>query len=238
MVYTSEHPPFAVTVDIVVLTVREERLCALLVRRGGPPFEGQLALPGGFVDVAESLETAARRELGEETGVDLGTAHLEQLASYGEPDRDPRMRTVSVAWLGVVPDLPEPTAGSDASEASLTAVDQVLADDEQGHRRLAFDHRQILTDGVERARAKLEYSALGTAFCRTEFTVAELRRVYEIVWGVTLDPGNFHRKVTGTTGFIEPIGEHSTRGGGRPAALYRSGPAEQLHPALTRTSLH
>ena len=85
MAYTSEYPPFAVTVDIVALTVRDEALCVLLVRRGGPPFEGLLALPGGFVDVAESLGAAARRELGEETGVDLGATHLEQLASYGEP---------------------------------------------------------------------------------------------------------------------------------------------------------
>lgn len=237
MVYTSAHPPFAVTVDIVVLTVRDERLCALLVRRGGPPYEGRLALPGGFVEVDESLETAARRELGEETGVDLGAAHLEQLASYGEPDRDPRMRTVSVAWLGVVPDLPEPTAGSDAAEASWVPVEYTLAAEPQQENELAFDHRQILAEGVERARARLEYSALGAAFCGSEFTVAELRRVYEIVWDVTLDPGNFHRKVTGTRGFIEPTGQHTTRGGGRPAALFREGSAEQLHPALTRTSM-
>lgn len=232
MVYTSEHPPFAVTVDIVILTIRRDRLCALLVRRGGPPFEGRLALPGGFVDVEESLESAARRELGEETGVDIADAHLEQLASYGEPDRDPRMRTVSVAWLGVLPDLPEPTAGTDAADATWVPVDDVLAGEP-----LAFDHRQILEDGVERARAKLEYSALGTAFCPPQFTVGELRRVYEIVWGVTLDPGNFHRKVTGTAGFVEATGEHTTRGGGRPATLYRPGPAEHLHPALMRGSV-
>jgi 8-oxo-dGTP diphosphatase len=232
VVYTSEHPPFAVTVDIVVLTIRRERLCALLVRRGGPPFEGRLALPGGFVDVDESLDAAARRELEEETAVDIEDTHLEQLASYGDPDRDPRMRTVSVAWLGILPDLPEPTAGTDAAAATWMPADDVIA-----HEPLAFDHRRILEDGVERARAKLEYSALGTAFCLPQFTVGELRRVYEIVWGVALDPGNFHRKVTGTPGLVEATGEHTTRGGGRPAALYRPGPAEHLHPPLTRASV-
>lgn len=153
MVYTTKHPPFAVTVDIVVLTARGERLHVLLVRRGGPPFEGRLALPGGFVDVDESLETAARRELTEETGVDLADAQLDQLGAYGEPDRDPRMRTVSVAWVVVVPDGAEPRAGSDASDASWQAVDTVLSgDDAVG--RLAFDHAQILSDGVERAQAR------------------------------------------------------------------------------------
>jgi len=232
MVYTSEHPPFAVTVDIVVLTVRHDQLSVLVVRRGSPPFEGRLALPGGFVHVDESLDAAARRELEEETGVGLEAAHLEQLASYGEPDRDPRMRTVSVAWLAVLPDLPEPTAGSDASDAVWMPVADLGS-----RRRLAFDHFEILTDGVERARSKLEYSALGTAYCGPEFTVAELRHVYEVVWGVTLDAGNFHRKVTGMPGFVEPTGAQTTRGGGRPAALYRAGTAELLHPALLRESL-
>lgn len=152
MVYTSEHPPFAVTVDIVVLAVRDEQLSALLVRRGGAPFEGRLALPGGFVDVDESLLAAARRELQEETGVDLAATHLEQLGAYGEPDRDPRMRTVSVAWLAVVAAGLEPTAGSDASEASWVAVDDILTGSSHGRDRLAFDHDQILADGVERYR--------------------------------------------------------------------------------------
>lgn len=153
MVYTSEHPPFAVTVDIVVLAVRDERLSALFVRRGGPPFEGRLALPGGFVDVHESLQAAARRELQEETAVDLRAAHLEQLGAYGEPDRDPRMRTVSVAWLAVVPAGLEPTAGDDAAEASWQPVDDVLAGEGHGRDRLAFDHAQILSDGVRRYRS-------------------------------------------------------------------------------------
>ncbi|WP_245849335.1 NUDIX hydrolase, partial [Lentzea kentuckyensis] len=192
----------------MVLTVRSDALCALLVRRGEAPFRGRWALPGGFVQVAESVDAAAARELAEETGV--SGLFLEQLGTYGEPRRDPRMRVVSVAYLALAPDLPVPVAGTDAAAASWVPVAEVGA--------LAFDHAQILADGVERARAKLEYTPLGTEFCSAEFTVAELRRVYEIVWGVSLDPRNFHRKVTGVEGLLVATGETSSRDGGRPAA--------------------
>jgi 8-oxo-dGTP diphosphatase len=103
--------------------------------------------------------------------------------------------------------------------------------------RLAFDHPQILADGVERTRAKLEYTPLATTFCEGEFTVAELRRVYEIVWGTELDSRNFHRKVTGTEGFLVPTGRTTTRDGGRPAQLYRPGQLRFLHPPMTRASI-
>ncbi len=240
MAHTSRHPPFAVTVDIVVLTIRDDRLCALLVRRGSAPYRGRLALPGGFVGVQEGLQPAAVRELREETSVDVDAVHLEQLASYGDPGRDPRMRTVSVAWLAIAPDLPEPAAGTDAAEAHWLPVDELSVDDLAAGERgaLAFDHGEILRDGVERAQSKLEYSTLGTAFCGQEFTIGELRRVYEVVWGRRLDPGNFHRKVTSAEGFVVETGERARRGSRRPAQLYRSGPARLLHPALTRTSFH
>ncbi|MFC3891565.1 NUDIX domain-containing protein [Lentzea rhizosphaerae] len=222
----SDFPPFAVTVDLVVLTVRDEALCALLIRRGEAPFRGRWALPGGFVQVDEAVDAAAVRELGEETGV--SGLHLEQLGTYGEPRRDPRMRVVSVAYLALAADLPVPVAGTDAAAASWVPVAEVGA--------LAFDHSRILADGVERARAKLEYTPLGAEFCGPEFTVAELRRVYEIVWGVSLDPRNFHRKVTGAEGLLVPTGRSSSRDGGRPAALYRRGDAGVLYPPLVRAS--
>jgi 8-oxo-dGTP diphosphatase len=224
------HAPFAVTVDLVVLTVRREAMCALVVRRGSPPYRGRWALPGGFVRVDEDLDTAAKRELREETGLADVPGHLEQLASYGSPQRDPRMRVVSVAHLVLAPDPPDPRAGSDAAEACWSPVSGLL-DDPQ---RLAFDHHLILVDGIERARAKLEYTPLATAFCPTEFTVHELRRVYEIVWGVALDPRNFHRKVTGTPGFLAATGYTTTRGGGRPAQLYRRGDVPLLNPPMLR----
>lgn len=236
-------PPAAVTVDLVILTIRENELVALTVRRGVPPFAGHLALPGGFVGPDETLAEAAARELTEETGLiaDLeagpdeapepSPVHLEQLASYGDPGRDPRFRVVTVAYLALAPSLPAPHAGSDAAAASWLPTAGLLAG---APEELAFDHHRILADGIERARAKLEYSPLATAFCPPEFTVAELRRVYEIVWGTALDPRNFHRKVTGTPGFLVPA-ERSTAGQrGRPARIFRRGPATSLHPPLLR----
>lgn len=228
------YPSVAVTVDVVLLTIRDDRLMVLAVRRGVPPYLGQLALPGGFVHPGEGLEAAAVRELAEETGLAAGGgggAHLEQLASYGDPDRDPRMRVVSIAYLALAPRLPLPEAGSDAAEASWIPADDLLAAPDQ---ILAFDHHRILADGVERARSKLEYTSLATAFCPPEFTVAELRRVYEVVWGTVLDPRNFHRKVTGTAGFLAPAGSATAGERGRPAQVYRKGPALQLHPPILR----
>ncbi len=223
-------PPAAVTVDLVVLTVRRGRLSVLLVRRAVEPFWGRWALPGGFVLEQEDLGAAAARELAEETGlVDL-PVHLEQLASYGAPGRDPRGRVVTVAHLAVGPDLPDPVAGSDAAEARWHEVGTDGGCDVD----LAFDHDRILLDGVERARGKLEYTALAASFCPRPFTVAELRLVYEAVWGHPLDARNFHRKVTGVPGFLEPAGGTTTRNGGRPARLYRRGSATMLVPPMLR----
>ncbi|MER7283254.1 NUDIX domain-containing protein [Dactylosporangium sp. NPDC000244] len=219
---------FAVTVDLVMLTVRADALCVLLVRRAIPPFEGSYALPGGFVLDTEDLTDAAIRELSEETGLQQPATHLEQLATYGSPGRDPRARVVTVAYLALLPEAPDPTAGSDAAEAAWLPVESLPP--------LAFDHAAILRDGVERARAKLEYSPLAAAFCPPEFTIAELRQVYEAVWNAKLDPRNFHRKATSTPGFVVPTG-HSTAGDrGRPAQLFTRGPATVLYPPLLRAS--
>jgi 8-oxo-dGTP diphosphatase len=230
-----EFPPFAVTVDVVLLTVRPddagvERLAVLLVERDTHPFRGDCALPGGFVAPDEDLDTAAVRRLEQETGVRRDIAHVEQLGAFGAPDRDPRMRVVSVAYLVFAPDLPAPVPGRRTRSVRWAPVGEVDA------RRLAFDHEPVLAAGVERARAKLEYSPLAAAFCAEEFTVAELRRVYEAVWGTSLDPRNFHRKVTGTPGFLVPVGREAPvgPGGGRPAALFRRGDARILHPAMLR----
>jgi 8-oxo-dGTP diphosphatase len=229
----SDYPPVAVTVDIVLLTIHQGALAALLIRRGGEPFRDSYALPGGFVQPHEDLATAAARELAEETGAT--GLHLEQLGSYGAPDRDPRMRVVSIAYLSLAPDPPAVTAGSDAASAEWSPVASFLdASLPDSPSLLAFDHQEILRAGVERARSKLEYTALATAFCPEEFTVAELRRVYEIVWGVELDARNFHRKITGTLGFLAPTNRMTARGGGRPAQLYRRGSTTTLNPPLLR----
>lgn len=221
--------PVLLAVDLVVLTVRAEGLAALLVRRGVKPFAGRWALPGGFVEPGEDLLVAAARELREEAGLDGVRPHLEQLGTYGRPDRDPRGRVVSVAYLALLPDPGEPVAGSDAAAAAWRPVTTLL-----GSRSLAFDHRQILRDGVERARAKLEYTSLAAVLVGDPFTINELRAVYAAVWGSEPDPRNFHRKVTSAAGFVEETDALTTRGGGRPARLYRRGPAEQLHPPMLR----
>jgi 8-oxo-dGTP diphosphatase len=248
------YDPVAVAIDVVALTIRDGALHVLLVQRGAPPQEGMWALPGGFVKNirdtdggvhAEDLNEAAARELAEETGVeDPARIHLEQLAAYGAPGRDPRMRVVSIAYLAFAPEMPEPEAGTDAADARWTRVDTLGLTGEGTQRpgttrRLAFDHAAILTDGLERARSKLEYTALATTFCAPEFTIPDLRAVYETVWGEELHAGNFHRKVLSVPGFVESTGTTSERGGRRGGPrprLYRAGDARLLHPALLRPS--
>lgn len=230
------YPAVAVTVDVVALTIRDGDLHVLLIRRGQPPYAGHWALPGGFVRPDEDLTSGARRELAEETGLGgerLRRVHLEQLATYGAPDRDPRMRIVSVAHLAFAPDLPDPVADTDADDARWQPVSTLSS------RELAFDHEQIIADGLERARSKLEYTPLATRFLADEFTISELRAVYETVWGHPLHPGNFHRKVLSVPGFVESTGASTAHGGSRGgprSRLYRPGDARLLHPALLRPS--
>ena len=212
-------PPFAVTVDIVVLTLVDRDLHVLLIERGEDPYRGRRSLPGGFVTPDESLEQAAARELREETGVEAAP-HLEQLGSYGDPDRDPRMRVVTVAYLAVLRRVDGIRAGSDAAHAELVPVREVLARPDD----LAFDHGRILADAVEAVRLKLEHTTLATAFVGPEFTLSELRSVYEAGWDTRLDPGNFRRKwLQANPGIMEPTGETRAPGpeGGKPAEVYR-----------------
>ncbi|MFE3633750.1 NUDIX domain-containing protein [Streptomyces sp. NPDC059168] len=221
------YEPFAVTVDLAVLTVRQGVLHVLLVERGQEPYAGRWALPGGFLLPDESAETAARRELAEETGLDdVCGLDLEQSRTYSEPGRDPRMRVVSVAFTALVPDPPEPRGGGDAARARWLPYGSVGP--------LAFDHDRILADAHDRVGARLENTRAATAFCPPEFTLGELQQVYEAVWGTALDRPNFRRKVLATPGFVEPVpgAARLTAGRGKPAALYRAGPAAALHPPL------
>ncbi len=215
------YPAFAVTVDIVVLTLRDGILQVLLVQRGEDPFRGGWALPGGFKRPDETLDQAAVRELTEETGV-AAAPRLRQLGAYGDPGRDPRMDVVTVAYLAVVPRVPPPVAGTDASAAALAPVAEVF----DGRRELAFDHARIARDAVDRIRLELDVSGLAIGFLGSTFTLAELRTVYEAVWGVRLDAANFRRSVV-DAGWLVPTGHRSAPGpvGGRPAERFRPGDA-------------
>jgi 8-oxo-dGTP diphosphatase len=218
----SKFPAFAVTVDVVILTMSHGRLHVLLVRRGEEPFEGMWAIPGGFKRPKETLDEAAKRELVEETGVDAASL-LTQLGAYGDPGRDPRMNVVTVAYLAVLRDVGAVVAGTDAAEAALVPMADVL----EGRVELAFDHPQIAHDALERVRIELEVSGVATAFVGSKFTLAELRAVYEAIWGVQLDAANFRRSVVAEDGWVIPTGRRAQPGpaGGRPAELYRAGRA-------------
>ena len=216
----SRFPAFAVTVDVVILTMTEGTLQVLLVRRGEAPFQGMWAIPGGFKRPTETLDEAARRELSEETGVDAARL-LTQFGAYGDPQRDPRMNVVTVAYVAVLRDVGAVVAGTDAADAALVPVSAVL----NGQIDLAFDHLRIARDAIERVRVELEVSGIATAFVGTTFTLAELRAVYEAVWGVQLDAANFRRTVVADDGWVIPTGRRTRPGpsGGRPAELYRAG---------------
>ena len=218
----TDFPPFAVTVDIVILTMSAGTLNVLLVRRGEAPYAGLWAIPGGFKRPNETLDEAARRELVEETGVDVPSL-LTQFGAYGDPGRDPRMNVVTVAYLAVLRDVGAIQAGTDAADAALTPISQVLNEDLD----LAFDHVHIVRDAIERVRVELEVSGIATAFVGTTFTMAELRAVYEAIWGVQLDAANFRRSIVSEEGWVIPTGRRAQPGpaGGRPAELYRAGRA-------------
>lgn len=233
-------PPFAVAVDLAIFTIRAGLLAVLLVQRRDHPYQGYWALPGGFVQADESTDVAARRELAEETGVSAFGGHLEQLRTYSEPGRDPRMRVVSVAHVALAPDLPDVRPGGDAAAARWWPVEDLGLDDATGYPGsgdglpLAFDHARILADARDRVRARLEYTTLAAAFTEEPFTLADLRRVYAAVWGSAPDLANFRRKVLGTAGFVtetqrSPVAAAGAAGG-RPPLLYRRGPATTLHP--------
>ena len=226
-----DFPRVAVTVDVVVFTIRNEALQVLLVERGQEPFRGAWALPGGFVQPHEDLDAAAARELLEETNVSVGVPYLEQLGSYGSPGRDPRMRVITVAYWAACAELEQPRGGGDAAYSDLVPLAKI----ERGGIRLAFDHGRIVEDAVKRLRSKLEYTALATKFCPPKFTISELRRVYETIWGTRLDPGNFQRKIRQNLAFKHiPMARSPRRlRGGRPASLWSASDEVRMASAMS-----
>jgi len=194
------------------LMADEPELRVLLVRRRGEPFRGCWAIPGGFVRMRESLDDAARRELEEETG--LRDVYLEQLYTFGGPDRDPRTRVISVAYYALLPGhVQKPRADDDTGEARWIAVTRLPAN-------LAFDHGEILDLALRRLRAKADYAGIAREFLPPRFTLRRLRRIYEIVLGRQLDRANFTRRIL-MEDDIEETGETDRSGAHRPAKLYR-----------------
>jgi len=221
-----DYPRPSVTVDIVIFTVLDRDLKLLLIQRGEAPFEGRWALPGGFVrvgdtmaDRGEGLDEAAARELAEETGLPEGSAYLAQLHCFGAPQRDPRMRVITVAYFALVrPDLvPVVEAGSDAKQARWFSVREEVKSEQ-----LAFDHAEILQMAVARIREQLDLAPIAFELVPATFTIAELRAVHEAVKGVSYDAGNFRRRFMRmlTDGIIEQApGKRPT--GTKPAKVYR-----------------
>ena len=211
MSYTYDYPHPAVTVDIVIFTLRADELKVLLIKRALSPFQGEWALPGGFVDLDESLDAAARRELEEETGV--AGVYLEQLYTFGTPDRDPRERVITIAYYALIPsDRIVLQAATDAEGVSWFGLEE-LPD-------LAFDHSEILGIAHERLVAKLDYSTIAFQFMPQAFSLSELQQVYEVIFRASVDKRNFRKRILALN-LIEPTGAEKREGAHRPAKLYR-----------------
>ncbi len=223
----------SVTADIVVFTLdAKNSLSVLLIKRGGYPYKDCWAIPGGFVEMVESVDTAAARELKEETG--LENLPITQIGTFGEVDRDPRMRVISVAYMAFVPkDSLCIKAGDDARDAQLFEV----KNDEDGlvlvgernvikESELAFDHAKILRIALMRLRNRIDYTldAFGFLKDNSSFTIYELKKIHEAVKLETEDTGNFRRdflKKYVSTGLVENTGKKSQGTGSRAATLYR-----------------
>ncbi len=204
------HPKPSVTVDIILFTIRDDDLKVLLVERKHDPFAGKWAIPGGFVEIDESLEAAALRELKEETNI--GDIYLEQLYTFGDPDRDPRGRVISVAYFALVSsDDFDLKADSDAADVRWFSMFDLPP--------LAFDHDKVLSYALVRLRNKLEYTTVGFQLLPRKFTLSQLQQVYEVILQKKLDKRNFRKKIL-SLDVLRETGETTREGSRRPARLY------------------
>ena len=211
MTYTYSYPRPALTVDCVVFGLDDEDLKVLLIQRDQPPYEGAWALPGGFVDMDETVEQAALRELQEETGI--SDVYLEQLYTFSTVDRDPRGRTVSVAHYALVRLSDHKVrAATDARDAGWFPVRRA--------KKLAFDHDEILKVALVRLRGKVVYQPIGFELLPPKFTLSALQRLYETILQQRLDKRNFRKKVL-SLGVLIELDERERGVPHRAARLYR-----------------
>jgi len=207
----------SVTVDVLMMSLRQRDLQILLIKRRSWPFEGMWAIPGGFVNIDESLETAAKRELQEETGVQ--DVYLEQLYTFGDPDRDPRTRVITVVYFALLDsERLQVEVASDATDVGWFSVYELPS--------LAFDHEKIIHYALNRLRGKLDYTTIAFNLLPEQFTLRELQRVYEIILHKRLDKRNFRKRIL-ATGILEDTGAKKMEGTHRPARLYRFNPAAE-----------
>ncbi len=211
MAHTYKYPRPAMTVDIVVFALDEEDLKVMLIQRDLEPFAGEWALPGGFVHVDETLDEAARRELEEETG--LKNIFLEQLYTFGDVDRDPRERVVTVAYYALVNlEGHNVRASTDARNAAWFAVSDLP--------ELAFDHEHILAVAHERLCGKVRYQPIGFELLPPKFPLRRLQHLYEVVLDRELDKRNFRKKILSMDILVE-LNEIEKDVAHRAARLYR-----------------
>lgn len=182
--YCYKYPHPAVTTDCVIFGFDGQELKVLLIERGITPYKGHWAFPGGFLNPNETAEEGARRELREETGLD--SAHIEQLHTYSTPDRDPRERVITIAYIALVR-IQDVRGGDDAADAGWFPVENVPP--------LAFDHGEILRDALRRLRERIYFYPLGYELLPEKFTLKELQTLYEAVLGVQFDRRNFAKKM-------------------------------------------
>jgi len=209
--YTYQYPHPAVTTDVVIFTIRDEQLKLLLIKRAGTPYKGKWALPGGFVQLDEDIDSGARRELEEETGV--SGVYLEQLYTFGKVERDPRERVITVAYFALIPsDKIQLRAATDAEAVGWFGFDELPP--------LAFDHQGIVDMAHERLVAKLDYSTIAFQFMPETFTLRQLQDIYEIILQEEVDKRNF-RKWVMALDQLQETDAMSQEGAGRPARLYR-----------------
>ena len=202
----------SVTVDILVFTIDRDELKIVLIKRGVAPFKDTWALPGGFVKMDESLEEAAARELHEETGIKK-EMYLEQLYTFGRPDRDPRTRVITAAYMALTPEATLTLdAATDAADARLFSIKKLPP--------LAFDHKEILRVGIDRLKSKIRYTNIAYGLLPTYFRLSQLQDVYEIILGKKMDKRNFRKQML-ASGLLETTQKEDRSGAHRPALLYR-----------------